>query len=170
MNCPNCGAENEAGARFCVECGAPLETQVNLPARPPEASDMDDARTIMSSVSRLAEEAKTVAVTQDQLAAAEAEATSAFERGPEPEAISPVLPPITASSGGGGGGIGSSGGVGGGQSWMSQRNIIIAVVVLLVLCCCCCALSVGASIGSDPDAFEDLMRELGSLPLRLWVV
>jgi hypothetical protein len=131
--------------------------------------NMDDDRTMMSSVSRLAEEAKTVAVTQEQLA--EAEATSAFERGPEPEAIPPVPPPIAASSGGGGGGgIASSGGGGGGQGWMSQRNIIIAVVVLLVLCCCCCALGVGASIGSDPDAFEDLMRELGSLPLHLLVV
>ena len=48
---------------------------------------------------------------------------------------------------------------------MNRRNIIIAVAVLLVLCCCCCALAASAGIGSDPDTLEDLMRELGSLPL-----
>lgn len=171
MNCPNCGAENEAGARFCVECGAPLETQVNLPDRPPEMDDMDNDQTIMSSFSRLAEEeAKTVAVTQDQLAAVEAEAASAFERGPEPEAVPPPPRPLAGDGGsaGGGGGFGSSGS--GSPGWMNRRNIIIAVAVLLVLCCCCCALAAGAGIGSDPDTFEDLMRELGSLPLHLLVV
>ncbi len=167
MNCPNCGAENEAGARFCIECGAPLETQVNLPNRPPEVDDMDNDRTIMSSFGRLAEEAKTVAVTQEQLAAAEAEAASTFERGPEPEVIPPTSLPSGGSGGGGGGNFGSSGGS---PNWMNRRNIIIAVVVLLVLCCCCCALGVGGSIGSDPDAFEDLMRELGSLPLTQFFI
>lgn len=164
MNCPNCGAENEAGARFCVECGAPLETQVNLPNQPPEVDNMDDDRTIMSSFGRLAEEAKTVAVTQEQLAAAEAEVASNFERGPEPEVIPPTPLPIGGSGGSAGGG-GSFGSSGGSPNWMNRRNIIIAVVVLLVLCCCCCALAAGAGIGSDPNTFEDLMRELGSLPL-----
>ncbi len=28
-DCPNCGAKNEAEARFCAECGTPLEGQVN---------------------------------------------------------------------------------------------------------------------------------------------
>ncbi|MBE7552207.1 MAG: zinc ribbon domain-containing protein [Anaerolineales bacterium] len=159
MNCPNCGAENEVGARFCVECGAPLETQLNLPDRPPEADEDDSDRTIMSSMSRIAEEAKTMAVTQDQLAAAEAEAASSFDRPPEPEPI--PVPPSAAGSGSSGGGA---------QGFMTQRNIIIAVIVILLLCCCCCALGVGASVGSDPDAFEDLIRELSSLSLQLWIV
>jgi len=154
MNCPNCGAENEAGARFCVECGAPLETQVNLPDRPPE---MDDDRTIMSSFSRLAEEeAKTVAVTQEQLAAAEAEAASAFERGPEPEVVPPTPRPIGGSGGsaGGGGSFGSSGS--GSPGWMNRRNIIIAVVVLLVLCCCC-SLIIGG-VAASSGAFNDIFN------------
>jgi hypothetical protein len=159
MNCPNCGAENEAGARFCVECGAPLETQLDLPDRPPEADEEDSDRTILSSMSRIAEEAKTMAVTQDQLAEAEAEAASSFDRPPEPESI--PMPPPAPSSGS------SSGGV---QGLMTQRNIIIAVIIILLLCCCCCALSVGAGIGSDPNGFEDLMRELSSLPLQLGVI
>ena len=28
--CPQCGAENRAGARFCDECGAPLAVEVEL--------------------------------------------------------------------------------------------------------------------------------------------
>lgn len=153
MNCPNCGAENEAGARFCVECGAPLETQVNLPSQPPEMDDMDDDRTIMSSFGRLAEEAKTVAVTQEQLAAAEAEVASAFERGPEPEPIPPAPRPI-GGSGGDGGSFG--GGSSGGQNWMSRRNIIIAIVVLVVLCCCCSGL-VGISVALSGE-FDELLE------------
>lgn len=148
MNCPNCGAENEVGARFCVECGVPLENQMTLPDHPPEADD-DDDRTILSSASLIAEQAKTMAVTQDQLAAAETEAASDFDQEPpKPEPL--PIPPSGAS--------GSSG-----QNLMNQRNIIIAVVVILVLCCCCCALSVGATLGSDPTIMEDLMRELGLL-------
>lgn len=157
MNCPNCGAENEAGARFCVECGAPLETQVNLPSQPPEMDDRDDDRTIMSSFGRLAEEAKTVAVTQEQLSAAEAEVASAFERGPEPEVIPPTPRPI-GGSGGDGGSFGGGNG-GGGQNWMSRRNIIIAIVVLVVLCCCCSGL-VGISVALSGEFDQYLETSL----------
>lgn len=152
MNCPNCGAENEAGARFCVECGAPLESQVEIPINPPEFDDADD-RTILSSMSsRIAEEAKTMAVTQEQLAEAEAASSSSWQS----SAGSTSSP--------------ASGGTGGLQGMMTQRNIIIAVVVIILLCCCCCALGVAGSIASDPDSFEDLMRELTSLPLHLGLV
>lgn len=158
MNCPNCGAENEVGARFCVECGAPLETQLDLPDRPPEVDDEDqDDRTILSSVSRIAEEAKTMAVTQDQLAAAEAEAASTFESGPELDQT-PILPAGANRGGQSGGGL------------MSQRNIIIAVVVILLLLCCCCALSIGAILGSNPDAIEDLIGQLRVLPFDMFLI
>lgn len=165
MNCPNCGAENEASARFCVECGAPLETQVNLPSQPPEMDDMDDDRTIMSSFGRLAEEAKTVAVTQEQLAAAEAEVSSAFERGPEPEVIPPTPRPISGSGGSGGDGGSFGGGNSGGQNWMSRRNVIIAIVVLVVLCCCCSGLAgIGAALSGELDGLLEISLVTACLP------
>jgi hypothetical protein len=144
MICPNCGAENEVGARFCVECGAPLENQIILPDRPPEDDD-DDDQTILSSASYIAEQAKTMAVTQDQLAAAEAEAASVFDsEPPKPDRI-PTPPTGT-----------SSGSQGGGQGLMTQRNIIIAVVVILVLLCCCCTLIIG-SILAQPGVLENII-------------
>ncbi len=142
MNCQNCGAENEAEASFCAECGAPLESQVGV-IQPLEEDD--DDQTILSMPGQIAEEAKTVAVTQEEVAEAEAEAAASVE----PEDLPP--PPNSPASGGGSG-------------LFTQRNIIIAVVVLMVLCCCCFALSVG--IGGASGAFNDI----GSLPSYLYFV
>ncbi len=148
MNCQNCGAKNEAEASFCAECGAPLEGQVGV-VQPLE--DGDD-QTILSMPSQLAdEEAKTVAVTQEEVA--EAEAAAPVE--PEPDLPPPPVSPA-GGSGDGGGGL------------FTQRNIIIAVVVLLVLCCCCFGLSV--AVGSSSEVFEEIIRELSSLPSYLYFV
>lgn len=138
MICPKCGADNEAGARFCEECGAPLDNPVDLPP-PLESADEDD-RTILSSLSRLAEEAKTVSVTQEQLAEAEAAASTPFR--PEP----PPPPPLSSS-----GGSSDSG-----QGWMTQRNmIIIGVVIVVLLLCCCCSVIVGG-IMANPEIMDEL--------------
>lgn len=135
MKCPNCGAENEAEARFCVECGAPLEDQVDVPSHPPEFDEADTERTILSSFSRMAEEAKTVAVTQDELAAAEAEAISAR---------SSTSPPPTSEA---------SSSISGGF-WTQTNIIIITVIVLAILCCFCAALS--GSMAAYFGVFENL--------------
>ncbi|MEM7345740.1 MAG: zinc ribbon domain-containing protein [Chloroflexota bacterium] len=119
MNCPNCGAENEADARFCGECGAPLETYV-----PPLLDDDDEDATILSTVDRIAEEAKTVNVNQEEIAAA-AEAEAEVIEVEKPE--EPVFASQDNSSSAAGG-------------LFTQRNIIIAVVVLIVLCCICTAI------------------------------
>jgi hypothetical protein len=149
MNCPNCGAENEAGVRFCVECGTPLEDQT-------EADD----RTILSTMSEVDEEAKTVAVTQEDVAAAAAEVEA------EAEATSPPEPEVAASPPDSSPPIASAGN-GGGRS--SRRNIIIiAVVVLILLCCCCFTLGI-VSLASS-GALEEIMYELSMLPISLLFV
>jgi hypothetical protein len=133
MNCPTCGAENEADARFCAECGSPLEGQAD------QSLAEDDDRTILSTVSEISEEAKTVAVTQEDVAnlAAELEAEEAEEV--ESDSSAPPPGPPTGGNGGGGEGL------------MNQRNIIIAIVVLLVLCCCCCAIATIVGILFNED-------------------
>ncbi|MBN1991787.1 MAG: zinc ribbon domain-containing protein [Anaerolineae bacterium] len=130
MNCPTCGAANEPEARFCAECGAPLESQTDRPVE-------DDDRTILSTVSQISEEAKTVAVTQEDIAELEADLEQAGEYKSEPPSPPPASP------------------AGGGGSSNTQRYIIIAVVVLLVLCCCCCLLSGIFGYMSNPDIIDE---------------
>jgi hypothetical protein len=125
MNCPNCGAKNEAEARFCAECGTPLESQVD------EVVAEDDDRTIMSSVKQISEEAKTVSVSQADLADLSADMAQAEDAEFETETPAPPS----------GGATGSGGGSSQGGGLFTQRNIIIAVVVLLILCCCCALLA-----------------------------
>jgi hypothetical protein len=75
MNCPTCGAPNDADARFCAECGTPLENpdneatiigqRFNIKAEL-GLSDED----LFPGADDSASEAKTVAVDQGQLAEA----------------------------------------------------------------------------------------------------
>jgi hypothetical protein len=125
MNCPHCGTKNEENARFCADCGAPLEGQ----------GDEDSDRTIMSSVKQISEEAKTVAVSQDDLNKLADDMAQAQDAEFEPE---PASPPPSMPAGGSNNGQKSG--------FFTQRNIIIMVVVLVALCLCCCVL---AGIGSS---------------------
>ena len=140
MNCPTCGAENEADARFCAECGAPLESQTDTPVE-------DDDMTIMTTVSEVSEEAKTVAVTQEDVAELAASMEQAEEAEFEPETSSP--PPITGDV--------VSGETGSKNN--TQRYILIGVLIFLVLCCCCCVFAIAVSAVSgelDIDNFTYL--------------
>jgi hypothetical protein len=104
----------------------------------------DNDRTIMSRVPLVAEEAKTVAVNQDDLAAAEAE----FKPKSPPPAQMPsaAAPPPPAANGG-----------------SNQRKmIIIGVIVLLVLCCCCTLAIVGLA---SSDAFNEIMGTVGAVTI-----
>jgi cobalamin biosynthesis Mg chelatase CobN len=158
MHCPNCGAENDAEARFCAECGAPLEDQTDIEATVAGRvfEEAGDDMTIMSTASEVAEQAKTVTVDQSQLAAVAEEADTASTTEPEPE---PSPPPASSAPP-----AASTGpidtGEGAGDESKKRLMIIIGIIVVLFLCCCCCSLAIGGAIGSDPDAFEDLMREI----------
>jgi len=137
MNCPTCGAKNEAEARFCAECGAPLENQADTPVE-------DEDMTIMSTVSEVSEEAKTASVTQEDVAELAAEMEQAEDAQFEPETSSP--PPITGEV--------VSGDSGGGNN--TQRYIVIGLLVFLVLCCCCCVLASIASAVSGEIDLDDI--------------
>jgi hypothetical protein len=180
MNCPTCGAQNDADARFCAECGTPLENPDVEATIIGQKFDMfddlaDDDMTIMSTPARLAEEAKTLAVDPDAMAAA-------FQPEPAPASLtdsarvamlpatppeadepdsprasrpSPTPPPAAAE--------GKSGGSK--KILMTVGSIILFIVIL----CCCCSMIIVGRLLSDPTALEDLMRQfqLGSIGLQI---
>jgi hypothetical protein len=143
MNCPNCGAENEPEVRFCVECGTPLEGQ---PVPSIIEDDDDNDRTIMSSLPLVAEEAKTVAVSSDDVLSAVGEPDIVVESSSDRPAYGSgsvdVIPP------------------GGDVAPPKKRNyLLIAIVAFIVLCCCCGASAIGFMAASG--ALEEIMYELG---------
>jgi len=169
VNCPNCGAENDAEARFCAECGAPLENQdIEATVIGQNLRDIVDSdQTIMAGPAEIeAEEAATVAVDQAALAAAVAEERDSSAPEPETPPASPSGPssiPAGTGSGGGDGGFGPGSGDQNRKMW-----IIIGVVVLVLLLCCCCALIIGALAGSGD--FEKIIKDLSSLSINLPLV
>lgn len=179
-NCPVCGAENEVDARFCAECGAPLDDEDNEATMvgrvgvfpgPEEEEDVSD-RTIMSTSFKSLEEAETMSLDQAQVTAAQMEATppelsSFFEDDTDIPPVSPppppperpvveVPPPPTGFVSGGPAPVEPGGRK---TNWPMIAGITIAV---LLLCCCCCSLLVGSSVASDPDTMDDILRELGA--------
>ena len=168
MNCPNCGAANDEEARFCAECGTPLEDQIDDEAAMAGELIIDEEsdRTIPAFNRQVPERARTVMMTQDDMAVAVetastigVQAAAMSEEDFEPEFSE--APPGDVYPGG-------EAGAGGGNQ---QRTlIIIGVVAALLLCCCCfCAISIGSVLGSDPELIEDIIRELSWRPLDLFV-
>lgn len=174
MNCPTCGAENEADARFCAECGSPLEDQAAEAIKAERVfSQVDEDATIISSAGLLAEEeAKTLAVDQAQLSAALEDASAGAPSDDAPEPEPEAAPPAQPVAGGSGGNQGGSSFSGGGESGGGKNRtmIIVAIVAIVLLCCCCCSLVVGGAIGSDPELLEDIMDELSLVPTLLLFV
>ncbi len=187
MNCPSCGTNNDVDARFCEACGTPLENQdseATVIGILPGIDDNDNDMTILSNPGDFEAEAKTMRVDEAMLAAAAAEADKAAVSEPPTPPVSPTPPPTPSSpsppSGGeplDGGGF--SGGdvppqhidttTSGGNK--NRMLIIIGVILLTLICCCCCPLVFGGGLGfSDPDAIEDLIRELSMLPVYLPLV
>jgi|GEM_PF-1648633 len=178
MNCPNCGAKNEAEARFCAECGTPLDDVVVETAKVEQVFDeTSEDMTIISTPSEAAAEAKTLAVDQAKVVAGveegdekdDAETGSNDDLPSEPESSPPPSTPSPTAAGGGdqnGGGVDLGGDSNGGSN--NRTLIIVGVVVLvLLLLCCCCSVLIGAAIGSDPNTIQNLMGEISSLPVNL---
>lgn len=179
MNCPNCGAENDAEARFCAECGTPLDDVVVETAKVEQVfDDTSEDMTILSTPSEAAAEAKTLAVDQAKVVAGveegdekdDAETGGDDDLPSEPEASPPPSTPLPSAGGGDQNSGGMDLGAGGdSDSGSSNRTLIIVGVIILVLLllCCCCSVLIGAAIGSDPNTFENLMREFSWLPVNL---
>lgn len=157
MNCPNCGAENDADARFCAECGTPLDQQdadETIAGRNVDLADND--MTMISTRPDLGAQEKTMRVDQEQLAAA-------AEAGPAVPPSEPEIPPPPAGDvmsdvprESGSSQPGNLGGI------RSNRNLFIAlgVVLILMLCCCCASIFIGITFAED---IERLMGQLASL-------
>lgn len=173
MNCSNCGATNDADARFCAECGAPLENQdVEATMAGQEFFDADNDETILSTPDMLAaEEAKTLNVDQAVLADVQENddaAPSEPEPTPPPAVASSTPTGITDDDGHERGGDGQDGGSNAAAANGGNRRIFIiigAVFLLVILCCCCCSIAVGTQI--DPNNIEDLLRDFALLPTYL---
>lgn len=165
MNCPNCGAANDADARFCAECGTPLENQDNEATIVGHSlKDIDDDAPVLASPDQIAaEDEKTVTVDQATLNNAQADQSPSP---PQPEAAAPSPPPVTPASGGMDQGGTSVVGDTGGDSKRTMW-IIVAIIVVVILCCCCFSIGIGGAIGSDPGVIEDIIDELSWLPLHL---
>ncbi len=170
MNCPTCGAPNDADARFCAECGTPLDGPEDIEAtmagrifRPAE-----DDMTILSRPEDLIAQEKTLAVDQAQIAEV-LSGTEPDEAAPSPM---PKLPQAAVPSG-------AEDDVhvsekvppaaGGGRDKRKTWIIVGAVLLLFVILCCCCSVVIGAALG-DPDIQREIEGIFGSLPLQNLVI
>jgi len=167
MNCPNCGAENDADAHFCAECGTPLENQdIEATIAGQNLRDADNDATVFAGPDAIAvEDEKTVSVDQAMLANALAnEAASASQ----PETSPPSAPPADSTGGAGAGG--ASPGDDAGDNNNRKMWIIVGVITLLILCCCCIfSIALGSILRSYPGIFENI-NDLSSLPAYLPLV
>ncbi len=170
MNCPTCGAENEADAHFCAECGTPLENQdIEATIAGQILIDADNDMTIMSTPEQLAaEQAKTVAVDHSQVAdmlpPEEDGDKDSIPSGvevepPLPPPSAPVDVPPAADDGGDGGPVVGAVVSDDDKGGSNKTMIIVGVVVaVLLLCCCCSSFGVGVLAAlEDPDLLEDFI-------------
>jgi hypothetical protein len=184
MNCPTCGAANDADARFCAECGTPLENQdieATMVGQVIEPADND--MTIMSTAKDLAAEAKTMSV--DEAEVANFLADTEAETPPAPSTPPPLTPPdppaaqVPESDFKGAllpdepveelvsdpSPPPPSAGTGGGGGNRKTIMIIVGAVLFFALVlCCCCSMAIGGAL-NDPDV-QDILQDLSSLPFE----
>jgi hypothetical protein len=169
MNCPNCGAENEADAFFCVACGEPLESQdTDTIIEEQSFGDPDDEPTILSSrdeifaqMQSMASDASSQPTTDQESGGIDSSTDELLplEPGaPSPPPGSSVADILAGDQGKGDDRGGNSNG--GGQNNQGNKNrtlfIVIGVIVVLLLLCCCCSVVIGSVIASNPEIFEEI--------------
>lgn len=180
MNCPTCGAHNEADAQFCAECGTPLQsTEIDTPISG-EIIDMptepDNDATILSGADDLAAQIRAATAESEAAEAGTPEPVSE----PEPPVETPpplppsqpetpaVEPPVQEFSGSAPLPAAPPSAKSGGSN--KKLLIVGGVALAFALLCCCCALLIGGVLGSDPNMVEDILREISGLPLQLPLV
>lgn len=171
MKCPNCGAENDADALFCVACGDTLESQdTDAVIEEQFFDDPDDEPTILSSRDEIFAQMQAMGL-DDQSQPTSDQESDEIDSTDEPPPLEPEAP-APPSGGFRAGDQAPSDDDGGDQNGGSRGNqgnknrtlyIIIGSIVVLLLLCCCCSGVIGSVIGSDPDILEDIIEELSSL-------
>lgn len=184
MNCPACGAPNEADTQFCAQCGSPLENDeieatiagqkflvdsepvdptVPEPATAPEADSSSD----------LTVAAETIMVDQipppaglpesddqpDEPLPSSTENEPVTPKSPETAEALAEPPPNETPAGANGAGD------------RKIRFIVGGVALFLIIICCCCSVFVGAMFGIlTSEAGQEILRELGAISLNWPVV
>lgn len=143
MNCLNCGAENSADSRFCIECGTPL----NVPA-PPEQGDDDETILSASPLPRSApEESKPlIPETEEDSASPPLPKESSQPASDKPPPLAENPSDLNRTN-------------------YSKRSRLLFTVLggcltIIFFCICFAVAIVLVAAVSDPGGFEDLLREL----------
>lgn len=176
MNCPTCGAANDPDARFCAECGTPLENQdIEATISGQLIQPDEEDATVVSTLKDLAAQDKTLAVDQAQVADALAEAESEvvppgpsspppLESPAEPVDVEPVTPPPDRPESASPPPAAAQNGDSKKKTWL----IIGIIAALAILLCCCCSLVIGGVLG-NPDTVQNIMQGLSSLPIPVFM-
>jgi hypothetical protein len=158
---------NDADARFCAECGAPLENEAVEAAKAGQAFvEADEDQTILSAPGEIASEAKTLAVDQVEISAGLDDSVSPLpsEPKPSPPPTDDVPPRREIAGGGDDAGSGDAGGASGGSGGRFGSPMLISIVAIAVLglCCCCCSVIAGLNFAEDITFFlYDISNALG---------
>lgn len=155
MNCPNCGAENSTDALFCEECGALLK-RPESPAKPFEQIDdeFDDNDQTILSIPK------------------PRPAVPGRPEPPEPDDADPLKPPFPPEPAGGPESISDQlpddipaesapqDRQPGDRRSRRVFTIVGSCLAIIFFCICFAVIIVLVAAVTDPEGFEDLLRQL----------